>query len=101
MAASIDGDRYNQGMASVRQTPSGTWQVGYLDPYRRQRGRNFKRKTDALRFARSVDTDVERGNWTNPALGKTRFGQWADEWLRGATHLKPKTRVGYENTLKN
>ena len=88
-------------MASVRQTPSGTWQVRYLDPYRRQRGRNFKRKTDAVRFARSVDIDVERGHWTNPVLGKTRFGQWADEWLRGATHLKPKTRVGYENTLKN
>lgn len=88
-------------MASVRQTPSGTWQVRYLDPYRKPRGRNFKRKSDALRFARTVDIDVERGDWTNPSLGKTRFGQWAEEWLRGATHLKPKTRVSYESTLKN
>lgn len=88
-------------MASLRQTSSGTWQVRYLDPHRRPRGRNFKRKTDALRFARTVDIDVERGSWTNPALGRTRFGEWADEWMRGATHLKPKTRVGYENSLKN
>lgn len=88
-------------VASVRQTPSGTWQVRYLDPHRRPRGRNFKRKTDALRFARSVDIDVERGSWTNPGLGRTRFKQWAEEWMRGATHLKPKTRVGYENSLKN
>ena len=87
-------------MASIRTTTSGGFQVRYRDPNGRQRARNFTRKTDATRFAAAVETDKVRGDWTDPRLGKVTFGEWADEWLGQLSHLKPKTRLDYEVTLR-
>ena len=87
-------------MASIRTTTSGAFQVRYRDPNGRQRARNFTRKTDATRFAAAVETDKVRGDWLDPRLGKVTFGEWADEWLGQLSHLKPKTRLDYEVTLR-
>jgi integrase len=87
-------------MASIRSSSSGTFQVRYRDPHGRQRARNFDRKTDATRFAAAVETDKVRGDWMDPRLGKVTFGEWADEWLGQLGHLKPKTRLDYEVTLR-
>lgn len=87
-------------MASIRTTKSGTHQVRYRDPNGRQRARNFARKTDATRFAAAVETDKVRGDWLDPRLGKVTFAEWADEWLGQLSHLKPKTRLDYEVTLR-
>lgn len=87
-------------MASIRTTTSGGFQVRYRDPNGRQRARNFTRKTDPTRFAAAVETDKVRGDWMDPRLGKVTFGEWADEWLGQLSHLKPKTRLDYEVTLR-
>jgi hypothetical protein len=87
-------------MASIRSSASGTHQVRYRDPNGRQRVRNFPRKTDATRFAASVETDKIRGDWLDPRLGKVTFADWADEWLGQLGHLKPKTRFDYEIHLR-
>ena len=87
-------------MASIRTTTSGAFQVRYRDPNGRQRARNFTRKTDATRFAAAVETDKVRGDWMDPRLGKVTFEEWADEWLGQLSHLKPKTRLDYEVTLR-
>ncbi len=87
-------------MASIRTNSSGTFQVRYRDPNGRQRARNFDRKTDATRFAAAVETDKVRGDWMDPRLGKVTFGEWAEEWLGQLSHLKPKTRLDYEVTLR-
>lgn len=87
-------------MASIRTSSSGTFQVRYRDPNGRQRARNFARKTDATRFAAAVETDKSRGDWLDPRLGKVTFGEWAEEWLGQLSHLKPKTRLGYEVALR-
>lgn len=87
-------------MASIRSSRSGTFQVRYRDPNGRQRARNFDRKVDATRFAAAVETDKVRGDWMDPRLGKVTFGEWAEEWLGQLGHLKPKTRLDYEMTLR-
>ena len=87
-------------MASIRTTTSKGFQVRYRDPNGRQRARNFTRKTDATCFAAAVETDKVRGDWMDPRLGKVTFGEWADEWLGQLSHLKPKTRLDYEVTLR-
>lgn len=87
-------------MASIRTNRSGTYQVRYRDPNGRQRARNFTRKTDATRFAASVETDKVRGDWLDPRLGKVTFADWAEEWLGQLGHLKPKTRLDYEVNLR-
>ena len=40
-----------------------------------------------------------RGGWVDPRLGKTTFGQWAEQWKSTVVHLKPKTVQGYDSLL--
>lgn len=87
-------------MASIRPTASGAFQVRYRDPDGRSRARTFTRKTDATRFSRSVETDKSRGDWLDPRLTRVTFGEWAEDWLSQLGHLKPKSRLDYEYTLR-
>ena len=72
-------------MADVqrRVTKAGEvrWDVRYRDDARQQRKRSFGRKVDAQRFARSVETDLLRGDWIDPRRGKELFGVWAEMWM--------------------
>jgi len=76
------------------------YEVRYRDPARRERSRTFARKVDAERFVATIETDVARGQYIDPLLGKMFFGEFAREWLATTGHLKPKTREGYESILR-
>lgn len=86
-----------------KRTQAGTlrWRARYRGPDGRERSRTFARKTDAEQFLAQVETDKARGTWLEPSLALVPFGTVADEWLRTATHLKPKTRAGYESMLRS
>jgi hypothetical protein len=90
-------------MASIekRTTPLGEvrWDVRYRGSDRRQAKRTFKRKIDAQRFAATTEADVLRGEWIDPRRARETFGHWAAQWQPTTTHLKPKTRAGYESIL--
>lgn len=92
-------------MASIRRkhTKEGDvrYEVVYRGPDRKQRTKRFKRKTDAQRFASTVEADLARHDWVDPQLGRQPFGEWAERWLATTTHLKPKTRESYESILRN
>lgn len=70
-------------MADVRKrlTNSGEvrWDVRYRDQARQQHKRSFRRKLDAERFARAVETDLLRGDWIDPRRGKEPFEVWAKQ----------------------
>jgi hypothetical protein len=68
-------------MASIHETPYGTWEVHYRNPFHRQRTKTFKRKVDARRFSTEVDADVRRGNWTAPEQARQTFSEVAEEWF--------------------
>jgi integrase len=53
------------------------WRVGYRGPNRRQRYKTFTRRADANLFAATVETDLARGDWTDPLLGKVTVAEWA------------------------
>ena len=60
-------------MAWVEKTPKEkghAWRVGYRGPDRRQRYKTFTREADADLFAATVETDMSRGDWTDPHLGR-------------------------------
>jgi len=76
------------------------YEVRYRDPARRERSRTFARKVDAERFVSTIETDVARGQYIDPLLGKMFFGEFAREWLATTGHLKPKTQEGYESILR-
>ncbi len=87
-------------MGHVRKARSGRgWEARYRDPSGRERGRTFPRKVDADRFLATVRSDVDRGSWRDPALGRIRFEDWASEFMAGALHLRVSTRSLYEMLL--
>jgi Phage integrase central domain len=75
------------------------WDVRYRDDTRRQRKRSFDRKLDAQRFARSVETDLLRGDWIDPRRAHEPFEQWAASWMATLGNRKPKTRENYESIV--
>ncbi len=76
------------------------WEVRYRDPQRRDRSKTFRTKTEAESFADSVETDIDRGNYLDPRLGKKTFGEWADEWLEAReSEIKPTTFMSYRGLL--
>lgn len=90
-------------MAHVeKRTQAGTvrWRARYRAPDGRERSRTFTRRTDAEQFLAQTEVDKSRGSWIDPARAQVLFGDWAERWLATTTHLKPKTRVGYESMLR-
>lgn len=75
------------------------WDVRYRDPNRVYRTKTFRRKSDALKFVGAVETDLDRGDWVNPDLGRETFGHWAEQWIATTYYLKPKTQEGYRSVL--
>ena len=87
-------------MGSIRRTASGRYEARYRDPHGRQRGKTFRRRSDAARFLAAVETDKQRGVWKDPRSGRVRFADFAAGWLETTVHLKPSTRVSYEMLLR-
>jgi hypothetical protein len=42
---------------------------------------------------------MAQGDWTDPALGRITFGEYAETWLESRADLKPKTRHQYNALL--
>ncbi|CAN5679875.1 hypothetical protein BH24ACT26_BH24ACT26_16790 [soil metagenome] len=76
------------------------WEVRYRDPQRRDRSKTFRTKAEAEAFSDAVETDIARGHYLDPQLGKKTFGEWAQEWLEGREpEIKPTTLMSYRGLL--
>ena len=85
---------------AVKKLPTGRWEASYRDPQRRERVRYFRTRSEADRWLSTVKTDVARGEYVDPRLARSRFDDWASEWMATTAHLRPKTRAGYESDLR-
>lgn len=90
-------------MAHIRRHPvDGTkWQVRYRDPSGKERSRTFPRRVEAERYLINVESQKLSGEWINPDLASTKYGEWATTWMKTRSHLKPKTMAGYEELSRN
>jgi hypothetical protein len=86
---------------SVRRLPSGRWQVRYRTGDGRQHTapETFATKTEATRHLAQVETDLGRGQWSDPRLGRTTFSAWAARWETTTVNLRANTRATYRNLL--
>lgn len=87
-------------MASVRRKPSGGWEARYRDAEGTMHARTFPTKAAASRWCKEMETDLSRGDWIDPRLGRTTFGRWAEEYLATIVHLRAVTRGDYERQLR-
>ncbi len=87
-------------MAHVERRGKNRWRARYRGTDGRERSKTFQRRIDADRFLVSIESDKLHGAWVDPRLGKMTFESWATRWMATTSHLKPKTRVGYESLLR-
>ena len=79
-------------MAWIRKLPSGKFRVRYRDLLGKERGRTFSRKGDASAFKRKVEDELEgHGEWADPALAKTTFSDWCDQYVALREGARRKT----------
>jgi Phage integrase, N-terminal SAM-like domain len=87
---------------AIRKLPSGRYQVRYrtLDGRSVTAPMTFASKGDAARYLTKVEADLARGEWADPRLGRTTFGEWADRWLDTTVNLRANTKAGYRGVLR-
>jgi integrase len=80
---------------SLRRLPSGRWQARYRDAAGKSHPapQTFATRPQAARFLAQVETDLARGEWTDPRAGRVSFAEWAGRWQATTTILRPNTRT--------
>lgn len=76
--------------------------VGY---YRDAAGRQhtngrFTRKRDAEGWEEEQKATLRTGTWVDPGRSKLTVGEWAETFMAGRVHLKPKTLSSYRSLLR-
>ncbi len=78
---------------TARRLPSGKWQARYFGPdgLRRVAAHTFPTKKDALTWLTLRESELVRGEWTDPDQGRVLFGEYGDRWIT-EHKLGPRTR---------
>lgn len=86
---------------SVRQLPSGRYQVRYRGPdgLVRSAPTTFDTETDARVWLTPIESQVIRGDWIDPDAGRVALGEYAAKWIAERT-LAPSTVARYEAALR-
>ena len=81
----------------VRKLPSGRWQARYTlrDATSRSAPATFATKTAAERWLSATETDLLRGQWSDPRHAQVPLADYAVRWLQGRGELKVRTRELY------
>jgi integrase len=91
-----------RSFGSMRQLPSGRWQARYRDTAGKSHTapETFATRPQAARFLAQVETDLARGEWTDPRAGRVSFAEWAARWEATTTNLRPNTRALHDYLLR-
>lgn len=79
-------------MPYLKRLPSGKFRAVYRGRDGRRHSITRPTKAEARAEALERESEVRRGTWRDPDLGKTTFETWRDRWLKG--------RVVEENTRR-
>ncbi len=78
------------------------WRARYRDPSGRTRSKTFERRVDAQQFLDVTSTDKHRGEFTDPALRRSRFEDWAESWwAMNEARFRVSTRSTSRRVLDN
>jgi integrase len=90
-----------RAFGTIRKLASGRYQARYWHLGRQiSAGTAFPTKAAARAWLSSVETDMDRGDHIDPALGAVRFERYAWGWLEDRS-LRPRTRETYASQLRH
>ena len=86
----------------VRKLPSGRHQASYLGPdgSRINGPETYERKGDAEQWLSTVESDMLRGEWTDPRLGRVVFVDYGERWI-SEHRLSARTREEYASIWRH
>lgn len=86
---------------TVRQLPSGNWQVRYTGPdgVRRTDDNTYPDKTAATDRLIELEAEVLRGMWVDPDAGKVKLTEYATRWI-AERDLSERTAENYAMYLR-
>ncbi len=87
-------------MGNIQKRTNGRYRARYRGPDNRERSRTFDRRADAEKWLATQEASKYRGDWTDPQLGRTRFGDWEPQFTGGRVHLKESTRARDEALMR-
>lgn len=78
---------------NVRERSSGRWQARFPGPDGRMRSapRTFPSRRDAEQWLVVVESQMVRGEWTDPLRAAIPIGAYADKWITERPSLRPRT----------
>jgi len=86
----------------VRRFASGRYQAAYWHEGRRHVApTTFNTRADANAFLDSISTDIHRGDWVDPELGRITFARYAELWLAQRTDIRARTKEYYGWLISN
>lgn len=80
---------------------SRPYQARYRAPDGHERTRSFRRKVDAEHWLLEREREKARGDWIDPALGRTTFGEWAREVEGTRLNRRPSSRARDQSLLQS
>lgn len=94
--------RKSRHFGNIRKRASGRYQARYRGPDGglRPAPHTFERKTDAARWLALKESEINRGDWTDPDAAAVLFSEYAAEWVRDRV-LKYRTEELYLGLLRN
>lgn len=90
-----DGTRHATGYRGSRP-----FRARYRSPDGIEHAQTFALKRDAIRFASGVDTDMARGAWVDPRLGRITLADWIEIVNPTVTGLRASTRARDESYVR-
>ena len=75
------------------------WRASVVLPTGHRTTRVFEFKSDADAWARQIESDADRGKWTDPTAGRQLFSSYAAEWIE-AQRWRPSTREQADSHLR-
>ncbi|MGW7477124.1 tyrosine-type recombinase/integrase [Nonomuraea muscovyensis] len=73
-------------MGHIVKTKAGTYRANWRDHTDRQRSKTFSTKREAVAFLAEINASLNRGTYVDPHASKTKFGLYADTWLKSRNH---------------
>jgi hypothetical protein len=85
---------------TVRRRQNGNYEVRWRDGRGQRFSKTFTTASAAREFLQRVLVDLQRGDDIDPRRGRRTFGEYAEDWIAGATpRLRPRTLATYRSIL--
>ena len=88
-------------MGHIQRRGPGRYKARYRDPANTERSKTFARRVDAERWLTQQESAKNRGEWTDPRLARTCFGDWEPSVSAGRVDLRESTQSRDASLMRN